>query len=149
MSSSPILSKLGVASTAVEQPFSSFAEAIRTIKLSVNLNGASTTNKVVAITSAIPDEGKSTVAAALAMSIAQIGGRVVLVDCDLRNPSLSRAITPEASAGILEVLSAQATLDEVLCKAAYLGMGFPAGLFEVADFRFKRDPELERHGKVV
>jgi polysaccharide biosynthesis transport protein len=123
-SPSPISSRLGVASDVVEQPFSGFAEAIRTIKLSAGLNGATPTNKVVAITSAIPDEGKSTMAAALAMSVAQAGGRTILIDCDLRNPSLSRAITPDANAGILEVLSGKVTLDGALCKEAYPGMGF-------------------------
>src|SRR5262249_3646856 len=118
-----ISNKLGIASTIVEQPFSRFAEAVRTIKLAADLNGIAADNKVVAMTSAvarsaadssgtaadnkvvgitstIPDEGKSTIAAALALSIAQVGGRVILVDCDLRNPSLSRAITPGANAGV-------------------------------------------------
>lgn len=119
----PISSKLSVSSRVVEQPLSGFAEAIRTIKVSAVSNGPAVT-KVVAITSAIPDEGKSTVASALAMSIAQVGGRVVLVDCDLRNPSLSRAIKPDANAGILEVLSGKVTLDEALCREIVPNMGF-------------------------
>src|SRR5581483_80751 len=80
--------------------------------------------KVLGITSAVTDEGKSTVSAALAMSIAQVGGRVVLVDCDLRNPTLSRAIAPDAKAGILEVLSGEAALDEAVTKETYLSMAF-------------------------
>lgn len=120
---SSISSKLSVSSRVVEQPFSGFAEAIRTIKVCAVSNGPAAT-KVVAITSAIPDEGKSTVASALAMSVAQVGGRVILVDCDLRNPSLSRAITPDADEGILEVLSGKVTLDEALCQEAAPNMGF-------------------------
>ena len=119
----PISDKLGIASSVVEQPFSAFAESIRTIKLAADLNGI-TANKVVGITSAIPDEGKSTIAAALALSIAQVGGRAVLVDCDMRNPSLSRAIAPDAKAGILEALSGKVPLDEVLCKDVFLSMAF-------------------------
>jgi polysaccharide biosynthesis transport protein len=114
----------GIASSAVEQPFSRFAEAIRTIKLAAELNGIVAANKVVGITSTIPDEGKSTIAAALALSIAQVGGRAVLVDCDLRNPSLSRAIAPGANVGILEVLSGQVVLDEALNKETYLSLAF-------------------------
>lgn len=119
-----ILNKLGIASSVVEQPFSRFAEAIRTIKLAADLNGIAAANKVVGITSTIPDEGKSTIAAALALSIAQVGGRAILVDCDFRNPSLSRAITPRANAGILEVLSGEVALDEALSKEPYPRMAF-------------------------
>ncbi len=115
--------KLDVASSVVEQPFSPFAEAIRTIKLAAELAG-NTPKKVLGITSAVPDEGKSTVSAALAMSIAQVGGRVVLVDGDLRNPTLSRAIAPGAKVGILEVLSGEAALDEAITKETYLSMAF-------------------------
>jgi succinoglycan biosynthesis transport protein ExoP len=119
-----ISNKVGIASSVVEQPFSAFAEAIRTIKLAADLNGIAAANKVVGITSAIPNEGKSTIAAALALSIAQVGGRAILVDCDLRNPSLSRAITPSANAGILEVLSGKVVLDEALSKELFLSMAF-------------------------
>jgi succinoglycan biosynthesis transport protein ExoP len=121
---SPGLISLGIASSIVEQPFSRFAEAIRTMKHAADLNGIVATNKVVGITSTVPDEGKSTIAAALALSIAQVGGRAILVDCDLRNPSLSRAITPNTNAGILEVLSGKVALDEALNKEAYLNMTF-------------------------
>jgi succinoglycan biosynthesis transport protein ExoP len=121
---SPGLISLGISSSVVEQPFSRFAEAIRTIKHAADLNGIVATNKVVGITSTVPDEGKSTIAAALALSIAQVGGRAILVDCDLRNPSLSRAITPNTNAGILEVLSGKVALDEALNKEAYLSMTF-------------------------
>jgi polysaccharide biosynthesis transport protein len=106
----------GVASSVVEQPFSRFAEAIRTIKFAADLHGAATTNKVIGITSAVPNEGKSTIAAALARSIAQFGGRVILVDCDLRNPSLSRDLAPSASAGILEAHYEKISLDEAVWK---------------------------------
>ena len=48
----------------------------------------------------------------------------MLVDCDLRNPTLSRAIAPDAKAGILEVLSGEAALDEAVTKETYLSMAF-------------------------
>jgi len=119
-----ISSELGIASSVVEQPFSGFAEAMRTIKIAADLNGISSDNKVVGITSALPGEGKSTIAAALAISMARAGGRVLLVDCDLRNPSLSRALAPSADVGILEVLSGRVALDQALCKEVYLSLAF-------------------------
>jgi succinoglycan biosynthesis transport protein ExoP len=119
-----ISSGSGVASNVVEQPFSRFAEAIRTIKLAADLNGGETANKVIGITSAVPSEGKSTIAAALAHSISQFGGRAILVDCDLRNPSLSRDLAPNASAGIIEVLYGKVTLEDALWKEPSLNLAF-------------------------
>src|SRR5262249_1018102 len=108
----------------VEQPFSRFAEGIRAIKLAADLNGVATANKVIGITSAVPNEGKSTIAAALAYSTAQFGGRVILVDCDLRNPSLSRTLAPTSRVGIVETLSGKVALDEALWKEPSLNMTF-------------------------
>src|SRR5262245_1196795 len=45
------------------------------------------------------------------MLIAKGGGRVILVDCDLRNPALSRMLTPDAKAGILEIIAGKARLE--------------------------------------
>jgi succinoglycan biosynthesis transport protein ExoP len=100
--------------TVVDAPFSAFAEAIRGIKVAADLSRVVKANNVIGVTSSLPNEGKSTIAMALAEVIAHGGGRVVLVDCDLRNPSLSRRLTPTANAGFLEVLSAGAQLDAVM-----------------------------------
>jgi succinoglycan biosynthesis transport protein ExoP len=52
---------------------------------------------------------------ALAQSIANGGARVVLLDADLRNPSLSRRLVPEAKVGLLEVLAKQVAIEDALC----------------------------------
>jgi len=59
-------------------------------------------------------EGKSTMTAALALLIAQAGGRVILLDCDLRNPTLTRTFSPSAKTGFIEVISEKAALDDVV-----------------------------------
>jgi succinoglycan biosynthesis transport protein ExoP len=99
----------------VDSPFSRFTESIRAIKIAGDLYGVSKSNKVIAVTSSLPNEGKSTVATALAQLMAQTGSRVVLVDCDLRNPSLTRRLTPDSPAGLLEVLAGRASLADVIC----------------------------------
>jgi polysaccharide biosynthesis transport protein len=101
--------------TVVDQPFSRFSEEIRSLKLTADLTAVAKT-RVLGLTSSVPGEGKSTVAGALAQSIAQTGSRVILVDCDIRNPSLSRIFAPNAALGILDVLSGEASLDQVLCE---------------------------------
>jgi succinoglycan biosynthesis transport protein ExoP len=90
---------------AVDAPLSRFAESIRAIKVAADLGSVVKANKVIGITSALPNEGKSTVAMALAEIVAQGGGRVLLVDCDLHNPSLSRKLAGNAKAGLLEAVS--------------------------------------------
>ena len=101
---------------ATAMPLSQFAESIRSIKLAIDLNPTKTSNQIVGITSALPNEGKSTIAAALAQLIAHAGKRVIIVDCDLRNPSLSTNLAPNASAGIIDVLSGARSLEETVWR---------------------------------
>ncbi|HJP67373.1 MAG TPA: polysaccharide biosynthesis tyrosine autokinase, partial [Sphingomicrobium sp.] len=89
----------------VNTPLSRFAESIRCIKLGIDLSAAQTSNKVIGITSSLPDEGKSTIAASLAQVIAQGGKSVIIIDCDFRNPSLSSTLASDATVGLLEVIS--------------------------------------------
>jgi capsular exopolysaccharide synthesis family protein len=100
----------------VDCPLSPFAEAIRSIKLAINVSVASRPNKVIGFTSSVPNEGKSTVAAALAQLMAQVGGRTIVVDCDLRNPSLSRSMAPKATVGIIDVISGVRSLEEAIWR---------------------------------
>jgi polysaccharide biosynthesis transport protein len=101
--------------TVIDSPCSRFAESIRAIKIAADLNTSVNGSNVLAFTASLPNEGKSTVAVALAQSIANAGGRVVLLDADLRNPGLSRKLIPEAKVGLLEVLAKQATIEDALC----------------------------------
>jgi succinoglycan biosynthesis transport protein ExoP len=109
---------------ATDMPLSRFAESIRAIKLAVDLNVTNTPHKVVGITSSLPSEGKSTIAAALGQIMARGGARVIIVDCDLRNPSLSRSLAPTANAGIIEVLSGQCSLEEAIWTSPKTNLAF-------------------------
>ena len=100
--------------SAVNAPFSRFAEAMRSIKLAADLRGSTHSNKVIGLTSSVPNEGKSTVGAALAQLMSQGNARTILVDSDLRNPSTTRMIAPQAKAGLMEVIAGKASLDEVI-----------------------------------
>jgi len=97
----------------IDSPFSRFTESIRAIKISGDLFGVSKSNKVIALTSSLPNEGKSTIGTSLAQLMAHSGSRVILLDCDLRNPVLSRMLAPDANSGLIEVLSGRASLDDV------------------------------------
>ena len=109
---------------ASAMPLSRFAESIRSIKLAIDLNPTKTSNKIVGITSALPNEGKSTIAASLAQLIAHAGKRVIIVDCDLRNPSLSANLAPNATAGIIDVLSGARSLEEAIWRDPRTNLAF-------------------------
>ncbi|MHC4050415.1 polysaccharide biosynthesis tyrosine autokinase [Bradyrhizobium sp. 25ACV] len=98
----------------VENPLSRFAEAVRSTKVAVDLNSIVRENRVLAVTSTLPNEGKSTLSTNLAQLMAHGGARVILVDSDLRNPSLSRALVPDAKIGLVDVVAQKAQLEDAL-----------------------------------
>jgi polysaccharide biosynthesis transport protein len=114
----------GISWTAIDHPLSRFSEGVRSIKLAIDLENRSRSSKVIGLTSATPDEGKSTVALALGQLIARNGASVVVVDCDLRNPSLTRSVTPSATSGIVELAFGGTSLEDVIWKDQSTQMAF-------------------------
>jgi len=119
------ISSNAILRAVVDAPFSPYAEAIRSIKLTVETNKPS---KVIGVTSCLPSEGKSTLAAGVAEMMAQGGARVILVDCDVRRPSLSRTLAPHASAGFIDVVALNNPLQDAVwtdpvTKMAFLPIG--------------------------
>jgi succinoglycan biosynthesis transport protein ExoP len=110
--------------SVLHSPVSRFAEAIRSVKLAADLSQARKTNMVIGLTSSLPNEGKSTISVALAELIAQTGRRVIVVDCDLRNPSLSKTLAPEAQVGLIEVLSGENNLRDGIWTEPRTNMAF-------------------------
>jgi polysaccharide biosynthesis transport protein len=108
----------------LDAPFSRYAEEVRAIKLAIDVNRGVESNKVVGFTSSMPEEGKSTTAMAVALLAAQAKARVILIDCDLRNPSLSRHVAPRATIGLLEVLSGNAAWDDAICRDSVTNLAF-------------------------
>src|SRR5215471_7724620 len=109
----------------LNSPFCRFAEAIRSIKLVVDWNrSAVKSKKVIGFISSLPHEGKSTIAASLALLMAQAGARVILVDCDLRNPSLSRKFAPKAEHGVLDVIAGRVPLEDAVWKEVSINLTF-------------------------
>lgn len=98
----------------IKKPLSSFAESFRTIRSAIRVSGIDGATKVVAITSALPGEGKTTTTLSLGRISAMAGTKTLVVDCDLRRRLLTNAISDEVPAGLLEVLSGEAKLSDVL-----------------------------------
>jgi succinoglycan biosynthesis transport protein ExoP len=125
-SAGPKLIKPGdpIAWTTVSAPASAFSEAIRGIRVMADLHRAPASARVIGVTSALMHEGKSTISQSLALALAQAGARVALVDCDLRNPSLSRALAPTAERGLTDAISATASVDEVMWRSSFSTFDF-------------------------
>jgi len=96
------------------KPKSPTAEAFRGLRTAIHFSSLKRDTKVVMITSSFPGEGKSTIAANLALTFAQAGNRVILVDCDLRRPSMNTLFEHSRSPGVTEVLAGDISLAEAL-----------------------------------
>ncbi len=99
---------------AIKDPRSAFAEAYRSVRTALQFSTDAGVPRTLLITSATPAEGKSTSALALARNFAQLGKRVLLIDADLRNPSLHRTLDLENTSGLSNVLSGAANPQEVI-----------------------------------
>ena len=92
------------------QPRSPAAEAYRTLRSSLDFSSLDQAIHSVVITSAAPDEGKSTTLANLAVTLAQAGRRTICVDADLRRPSLHRLFGLPNASGLTTMMLDDAAL---------------------------------------
>lgn len=104
----------------VHAPSGPEADAFRRLRTSVLLAVRESGARTVAITSSVADEGKTTVAANLAVAMAQGGRRVLLVSADLRRGGIDELFELPATPGLTDVLQGHATLDEVERKVGDL-----------------------------
>ena len=103
---------------ATRDAFGPHAEVFRTLALTLEMvsrNGATReANRIIMATSAVESEGKTTTLANLAVAFAEAGRNVVLVDLDLRHPSLDRLFNIPAVPGLTEVVDGHARLEDAL-----------------------------------
>jgi capsular exopolysaccharide synthesis family protein len=96
-----------------ERPASGIAEAARSLRTNLLFMNPDKPYKRILVTSAAPSEGKTTVAVSIAVSLAQGGQRVCIVDCDLRRPRLHRIFDRAGDIGLTNVIVGDATIEEV------------------------------------
>ncbi|GAA4587637.1 hypothetical protein GCM10023107_06620 [Actinoplanes octamycinicus] len=116
LASAPVLAAvpMDVGSPFVSPSASPRTEALREIRVQVQCAAATNSVKTLAVTSAVPGEGRSATACGLALLFAEAGQRVLIVDAELRHPRLAALLGREGSAGLSTVLDGTAVLEQVL-----------------------------------
>lgn len=99
---------------AMEDPRSAFAESYRSVRTALQFATDTGVPRCLLVTSATPAEGKSTTALTLAKNFAQLGKRVLIIDADLRNPSLHRSLGKENTSGLSNYLAGASKATEVI-----------------------------------
>ncbi|HEX6144640.1 MAG TPA: polysaccharide biosynthesis tyrosine autokinase [Geminicoccaceae bacterium] len=113
----------------LQRPNSAFAEALQRIRTSLFLSENGRPPKTILVTSSVPLEGKSTIAAALARQSARSGLKVILIDADLRRPRLHEVIGLANQNGLSEVLTGRANPEAAIKRDEKSGLDFlPAGV---------------------
>lgn len=117
----PARSRADVLDHLVRNPASAAAEAVRNLRTSLMLSNVDRPPQVVLSTSAMPGEGKTTLAIALARNYAGLGRKVLLVEGDLRRRVFRDYFTLEENGGLRAVLSAEKSFEAVVQPVAKLG----------------------------
>lgn len=99
-----------------DKPNSIEAESYRTLRTNIQYSSIDKEIRSIVVTSADPQEGKSTISGNLALSFAQNGKKVIIIDCDLRKPSIHKKFNLSNLCGISEVLIGKETLDNAIQK---------------------------------
>ncbi len=125
-----LLGRHKVEDYVVRKPQSPFTESMRTLRAALWLG--SEPPRVVVITAARPGEGKTTTSVALARSAAMNGERVLLIDCDVRQPALGRVFRCEGAPGVTDLLLGQALLERIIRRDHLSSLDYiPAGAAEI------------------
>ena len=115
-------------SIVTEAPRSAIAESFRNLRSSIFLKLKTEKSKVVLITSSQPKDGKSFISVNLAASIASVGYKTIVLDCDLRRPTLHTKFKTENSPGVSNFMTNTAKEDEIIRETNIQNLFFiPAG----------------------
>lgn len=96
---------------------SGFSESVRLMRIRAEKEMKDQNIKILLVSSATPGEGKTTIAINLADALAEAGSRVLLIDCDLRSPSVARALNAENEVGLTEYLRGETTYQNIIRRS--------------------------------
>ena len=112
----------------ISAPKSTASESYRGIRTSLLFTAAEASPHMIMVTSAAPSEGKTITSANIAVTMAQAGNKVLVIDCDLRRPKMHRIFNVARDRGVSNVLAGNCQLDEVILKTSIPGIDvIPSG----------------------
>jgi succinoglycan biosynthesis transport protein ExoP len=118
--------KTTAARAVIDDPMSHYAEAIRTVRSALAFGDPEKPWVSVVVTSALPQEGKTTLATSLARSSALGGRKTIIVDCDLRRPGVAAALRQPTVTNIVDVLNGKLQVEDVIHRDDATGLDFIA-----------------------
>jgi len=106
----------------VDDPRGSFAESYRSMRTALQFSTAEGAPRRLMVTSSVKGEGKSTTAVALAVNFAQMGKRVLLIDADMRNPTVHKALELHNDHGLSNFLSGEVSREVLIRQTKVAGL---------------------------
>jgi capsular exopolysaccharide synthesis family protein len=130
---------------AVDASGSHFTESVRSLRTGLMLSDAERPPRSVLVTSAVPSEGKSSTVLALAAQSARSGRRAIVVDCDMRHPSIGSALGYGRCLGLGDYLAGAASIDDIVGFDEATGMHFiAAGSGDYRPVELLASPRMKR-----
>ncbi|MDR3508845.1 MAG: polysaccharide biosynthesis tyrosine autokinase [Caulobacteraceae bacterium] len=133
----PYLSGVPIASSAIKKletkspieailkhPLSGYAEAFRTIVTAISAGSPEERPRVIAFTSSLPNEGKTTTTLCMAQILAMGGSSVIVLDCDLRRRNVNSTMNLNATKGLLDVIAGRMTVREAVLVDEKTGVNY-------------------------
>jgi capsular exopolysaccharide synthesis family protein len=153
----PAFRATAAADHVLRNPTSPFSEAVRKLHTRLVLGHPGEPPRTIMLTSSIPDEGKSLISMSMARLLAYTGRRVVIVDGDLRRPTIHGLLGQPVQPGLVDLLNGEATPDEAVYRDPESGLHaifagrVPPGETYVPDFERLRAllASLSRHYELV
>lgn len=147
-----------VETVTLDVPRSMVAEAFRRIRTNLQFSAPAANQRSILVTSPRPEDGKTTVAANLAIVAAQTGRRILLVDANFRRPGLHRLFSIESDQGLSNILISEATLDSCVAPTSLPALSIlpcgpippnPAELLGSEHFRRFLDDATAKYDQII
>ena len=142
----------------LSDPKSSISEAYQSLVTNLRYASAEGLPRTLVVTSSQAGEGKTTTSQTLAREFAGLGRRVLLIDADLRRPTLHRIMADKTTEGLTALLAGEKTVDQVIVRSDYANLDYisalpippaPSALLATADFRGLIDQMLTRYDTII
>lgn len=130
---------------ATDRQGSLFAESVRTLRTGLMLSSSAAAPRVVLVTSSVPSEGKTSTVLSIGCQSTQAGRRCIVIDCDMRHPSVDPTLGYAPHIGLGDYLAGEAELEDIIALDEATGLHFiGAGTGAVRPVELLASPRMEK-----